>query len=298
MVLAATSTWASTGDVLLEETFDTQEAFESWTIVDQNGGRTWEYLNGMAAYMLDYQTGLPGDDYYISPEFELDADKVYELTFYMGVLSMTENLRILLGTSTDPTSFTQVLADYPSVVGSDSGDKTVKVYAATSGKYRLAFYAYSDPNQHRVEIDNVKLVEKSLKGVPAEVTNAVLTPAAMGANAATLTFTAPTVTAAGEVLTQISAIDVFVGNATVPETSYSAPKNDGASYYVTAVYAEGESLPSMEVSTVASAINEVMAGLPADACIYDIQGHQLIGLQPGVNIVRYSNGTVRKVLVK
>ena len=211
MSLAATTMTASTGDVLLEETFDTQQAFESWTIVDQNGGRTWEYLNGMAAYMLDYQTGLPGDDYYISPEFELDADKVYELTFYMGVLSKTENLRVLLGTSTDPASFTQVLADYPSVVSSDSGNKTVKVYAATSGKYRLAFYAYSEPEQHRVEIDNVKLIEKSLKGVPAEVTGTVLTPAALGANQATLIFTAPTVTAAGEALGQITAIDVYVG---------------------------------------------------------------------------------------
>ena len=223
MSLTATATWASTGDVLLEENFDTQAAFESWTIVDQNGGRTWEYLNGMAAYMLDYQTGLPGDDYYISPEFELDADKVYELTFYMGVLSKTENLRVLLGTSTDPASFTQVLADYPSVVGSDSGNKTVKVYAATSGKYRLAFYAYSEPNQHRVEIDNVKLVEKSLKGVPAEVADAVLTPAAMGANAATLTFTAPTQTAAGGELAQITAIDVYVGDATVPEMTFDNP---------------------------------------------------------------------------
>ncbi len=71
---------------MFQETFDTQEAFDSWTIVDNNGGRTWEFLNGTAAYMLDYQTGLPGDDYYISPEFELNADNVYELTFYMGVV--------------------------------------------------------------------------------------------------------------------------------------------------------------------------------------------------------------------
>lgn len=40
MALVSTSMWASVGDVLLEETFDTQEAFDSWTIVDQNGGRT------------------------------------------------------------------------------------------------------------------------------------------------------------------------------------------------------------------------------------------------------------------
>jgi hypothetical protein len=83
-----------------------------------------------------------------------------------------------------------------------------------------------------------------------------------------------------------------------PETTYITPKDGNANYYVTAVYAEGESLPSMEVSTQETAISEVMAELPGDACIYDIQGRQLSQLQPGVNIVRYSNGTVRKVLVK
>lgn len=230
MVFAASSVWANPGDVLLEETFDTQEAFDSWTIVDQNGGRTWEFLNGMAAYMLDYQTGLPGDDYYISPEFELDADNVYELTFYMGVLSKTENLRVLLGTSTDPASFTQVLADYPSVVRSDSGNKTVKVYAATSGKYRLAFYAYSEPEQHRVEIDNVKLIEKSSKGVPGEVTGVVLTPADLGASEATLAFTAPTVNAAGETLNELTAIDVYVNGEL--EKTFDNPAPGEALTYV------------------------------------------------------------------
>ncbi len=229
MMLATTTMWASTGDVLLEENFDTQEAFESWTIVDQNGGRTWEYLNGMAAYMLDYQTGLPGDDYYISPEFELDADKVYELTFYMGVLSKTENLRVLLGTSTDPSSFDQVLADYPSVISSDSGNKTVTVYTATSGTYRLAFYAYSEPEQHRVEIDNVKLVEKSLKGVPGEVGDVVLTPADLGVNQATLAFTAPVVTAAGETLSEITAIDVYV-NGVLEKTFENPAPGEALSY--------------------------------------------------------------------
>lgn len=41
-----------------------------------------------------------------------------------------------------------------------------------------------------------------------------------------------------------------------------------------------------------------MADMPADARIYDVQGRQHSALQPGVNIIRYSNGTVRKVLVK
>jgi len=297
MALAVTSMMASTGDVLLEETFDTQESFESWTIVDQNGGRTWEFLNGMAAYMLDYQTGLPGDDYYISPEFELNADNVYELTFYMGVLSKTENLRVLLGTSTEPTSFTQVLADYPGVVRDDSGNKTVKVYAATSGKYRLAFYAYSDPDQHRVEIDNVKLIEKSPKGVPGQVTDVTLTPAAMGAAQATLSFTAPAVTAAGETLEQITAIEVYLGDATVPETTFDAPtpgeqltyldtevengfntyrivaRNDageGSAFEVTAFV--GQDMPVAPANALASLNNDMSITVTWDAPTQSVNG--------------------------
>jgi len=38
--------------------------------------------------------------------------------------------------------------------------------------------------------------------------------------------------------------------------------------------------------------------VPADARIFDVQGRQYSELQPGINIIRYSNGDVRKVLVK
>lgn len=58
--MAAIGARADSGDVVFGETFDTEEDFARWTLVDNNGGRTWEYLNGAAAYMLDYQTGLPG----------------------------------------------------------------------------------------------------------------------------------------------------------------------------------------------------------------------------------------------
>ncbi len=63
----------SNGTTVFSETFDTEDDFNQWLIVDLNesaeGGRTWEYLNDAAAYMLDYQTGLPGDDWLISPAF-------------------------------------------------------------------------------------------------------------------------------------------------------------------------------------------------------------------------------------
>lgn len=84
-----------------------------------------------------------------------------------------------------------------------------------------------------------------------------------------------------------------------PETTLTTEMASGnATYYVTAVYEQGESLPSNEVNVTASGIDEIMATMPADARIFDLQGRQLIELQPGVNIIRYSNGTARKVFVK
>lgn len=155
LAVAAIGARADSGDVVFGETFDTEEDFARWTLVDNNGGRTWEYLNGAAAYMLDYQAGLPGDDWCISPEFHLSAGRVYELKFYLGINSMPENLKVFLGTSTDPASFTTVLADYNNVTKSDSGTKTLKVFVKADGNYRLGFYAYSQPNMHRIDIDNV-----------------------------------------------------------------------------------------------------------------------------------------------
>ena len=84
-----------------------------------------------------------------------------------------------------------------------------------------------------------------------------------------------------------------------PETTYTCEKgNNEVTYYVTAVYEQGESLPSNEVYVQVSAVEEVMATMPADARIYDVQGRQHSELQPGINIIRYSNGTARKVFVK
>ena len=35
------------------ETFDTEESLTKWTIIDKNGGVTWRYFEGTAAYLLD-----------------------------------------------------------------------------------------------------------------------------------------------------------------------------------------------------------------------------------------------------
>lgn len=200
---------AATGDVVFSETFDTESDLAKWTIVDNNGGRTWEYLNGAASYMLDYKTGLPADDWLISPKVALDSSKVYSLSFTMGISSRTENLRVLLGTSTDPSSFTTVLADYPGVVKSDSGEKTLKLYVSGTGEYRIAFYAYSEAKMHRIDIDDVKITEMSSADAPGKVTDFSLVRGDKGAMNAVLSFNAPVLTSNDKVLGGKVSVDVF-----------------------------------------------------------------------------------------
>lgn len=210
----ATQLLAAPGDVVFSETFDTEESLANWKIVDNNGATTWRWLNGTAAYLLDYQTGLPGDDWLISPEFQLDDSNVYTLEFTMKVMTRPESLRVLIGNGDEPSAFTAVLADYNNVESDASGLKTVKVNIKTSGKFRLAFYAYSEPNGHRVEVDNIRLTETSAKGVPAHVETLALTPGDKGAMTASLSFTAPTVTAGDAALAANMGIDIYRNDET------------------------------------------------------------------------------------
>lgn len=215
MIVAALATGAATqmaaapGDVVFSETFDTKEALAKWKIVDLNGARTWEWLNGTAAYMLDNKTNLPGDDWLISPEFNLDGANVYTLEYTIKVLTRPESLRVALGTTDDPSSFTTVLADYENVKSDASGLKTVKVLVKGSGKFRLGFYAYSQPNGHRIEVDNIKLSETSTKGVPAHVEALALKRGDKGAMTASLSFNAPTATAGNDALTSDLGVDIY-----------------------------------------------------------------------------------------
>lgn len=282
--LAAGSASAGNGDVVFGETFDTEDDFARWTLVDNNGGRTWEFLNGAMAYMLDYQTGLPGDDWSISPEFHLSAGRVYELSFHLGINSKPENLKVCLGTSSDPLTFTTELANYNNVVSSDSGKKTVKLYVSSDGAYRLGFYAYSESNMHRIDIDNVYVTDISSAGVPGAVTGLSVVPAELGGMSAELSFYAPEVTATDGILSGNTDINIYRNGNDVPAKTYkdvkpgagltwkdTEPVHGFNTYRIVASNAEGEGAASERKIFVGPdapvAVSDVVARLNADKSV-------------------------------
>ncbi len=208
-LLCVLPTRGATGARVLTETFDTPEDFAAWTCVDLNGGRSWEYLNGRACYMLDYQTGLPGDDWLISPPFTLERGRVYDLDIYVGSLTRPESLRIMLGTAASPENMTTVIADYPALTSDMNGMKKLRIAPSVTGTYHLGLYAYSQANLHRLEVDDIALTDVGHTLAPGAITDLVLEPGAQGSMTARLAFTLPATTAGGAILEDISEIMIF-----------------------------------------------------------------------------------------
>lgn len=218
-MLAATAfpALAAKDDVVFSETFDTQEAFDAWTNIDVNGGRAWEYLRGTAAYMLDYQTSLPGDDWLISAAIDLKADCAYDLCFYAGSLTRVESLKVYVGTAPTVEGMTTMLYDEPSFTNDKNGDRKLRVTVAADGKYYIGFYAYSAPNQHRLEIDNVKVVEAGSILAPSAVEGLTVTRGERGAMTATIAATAPSTSLGSSALTaNLTAVYVYRNSDTTP----------------------------------------------------------------------------------
>lgn len=225
--LAASAAFADAGDVVFSESFDEKENYDAWTVIDANDNdRTWQYWKQKAAYMYDYNGKHEANDWIISPEFTLDASKVYELKFYMAegnkTASYRESVKVFLGDGTTAESMTTLLADYPEFRYVDNGDQVIKVFVKASGTFRLGFYCYSPyENSMRLELDNISITEVSAANVPSSVTDLILTPGEKGALNATLAFTAPTTTANNETLADGMTIDIYRNDAAEPVKSFA-----------------------------------------------------------------------------
>ena len=279
--------WAKTGDQVFSENFNTQAAFNRWDVVDLNGGRAWEYLNGTAAYMLDYLTFLPGDDWLISPAFELQPNTAYELRFYMNVLTKVESMRVALAPSNDPAVLSQhFLAEYDHVTSNDKGEQVIRICTDNQGgTYHLGYYAYSDPDQHRIEVDNILLTDIGPATIPDNISDLSGTAGDEGALTATLQFLTPDKCANGEALDALTAVHIYRGqNLSDPIHSIEQPAmgaqlswtDDNATqgyntYSIVAENASGKSQPAtLEVYVgidVPVAIDRVNARVEGDLSV-------------------------------
>lgn len=216
------------------EGFDSQEDFDSFTIIDANNDQqTWTYMNSWDGTRYAYLNGngvtseelgtvaTNNDDYLISLPIALKAGVDYRLTFdsYDQWMSF-ESVRILLGQGTEPTGSEQLIAE----LNTEPNQHYAFIFSVEAdGQYRLMFHGNTVGNSVNVAIDNIAIdIFAAFEG-PGAVTNLTATAGAEGALENTISFTAPTKTYKGETLTSISRIDIYRDGAEKAITTFEAP---------------------------------------------------------------------------
>lgn len=213
LVLASVvSLWgrAQSAEPLLTQDFEDPDAFGDFVIIDSNNdGQEWHYdeLLQVATCSRDNVA----DDWLVFPGVALEAGRTYVFSLRAaGYSSDEENFDVCLGSDATAASLSRVL--YAGKVNSDelqSHSFTFQVNA--SGTYRLAIHYNTSATifAGSLTVDDLQLEASADPAAPAEVTGLTVVPGARGALSATVSFTAPALTAGGTSDLTLSRIDIL-----------------------------------------------------------------------------------------
>lgn len=246
------------------ETFDSQDAAESYTIIDGNkDNNSWTFTNGMAEYMEDMFNDNSGDDWLITPPFKLEAGKNYEFSLKAKAFDneTSECFESFLGTDTTVASMIIPLFQKTTVASSNFNTYTQTIKVPTTGTYRLGIHCISEPDKMTLNIDDISIKEGATDSAPKEVSSLTAIAAEGGDLRSFISFKAPTTTTAGTPLTKLDSITVVRGqNHLVSRLTNVAP---GASYSITDEHPEN----GINTYTVI-AYNAFGAGLSANTTVF------------------------------
>ncbi|MGN0210664.1 MAG: choice-of-anchor J domain-containing protein, partial [Muribaculaceae bacterium] len=166
LLLGMSASVAMADDAVFVEHFDTQEDFEKWTIINvEEGTATWSYRTSTGKPMLSKcaqilkHTPNAANDWLISQSFELQSGTLYELSFRAtaGTFNKSEHLKAYLGSSDTADGMSTLLIDLDDLVRDDAADinRSVEFSVAESGTYYLGFLGCSEPEQGRIDLDDI-----------------------------------------------------------------------------------------------------------------------------------------------
>lgn len=133
----------------------TAAANTEWTTIDNNGSLTWKYVadaynmsKPAVSISAGYGVSESSDDYYVSPQFNLEAGKTYKVSTRVadGFQLSGGTINLQIGTSaTDAKSYSVVSAITPVYSwnydnAADVPAEEFEVVVEETGAYHLAFY--------------------------------------------------------------------------------------------------------------------------------------------------------------
>lgn len=138
--------------------------FNLWTVVNNNGGSTWEWkkrglkdFDAFAMYVYDHDND--GDDYLISPDLYLKKGATYRVSFnYRGANAYhTENMEFTFGQGKTAEAQSTVLGSYTMTDGDGRETSVDLPVIEQTGVYNFAFHATSLKGNYNIYVTNVTI---------------------------------------------------------------------------------------------------------------------------------------------
>ncbi len=260
------------------ENFETEEAFNLWTVEDYNeDGNGW-YYNMFDQYAFySYSFTSAADDWFFSAPIHLTTGHYYELTSFIaqGMSYYEERFDIYVATKPNVESVLPDAIREETILEAD-GMQERKMHkfcdpfkVEEEGDYYIAYHCCSGMNKLRLELHCMELALGAADEAPAAATALKAVAAEQGQLGATVSFKAPTTNTLGQTITSLTKAELWLGDDLCDTLEGIEP---GQTYELTDTqYAkQGDNTYRVLVH------NEYGKGLPADVDVYvgvDIPGY-------------------------
>ena len=241
--------------------FENELSLAGYTQINKNeDGNTWELYNGEVRFK--YNSSLAMDAWLITPAVKLEAGKMYKISVDARANSSNWAERFELCVGTEPTAeaMTENVVEKTELTSTTAETFGDYFIPKTTGTYYVGIHGCSDADAYYIYFDNLTIEAGLSTAAPTAVTKLKVANDPTGATNATVSFTAPKKTIAGDKLTALEKIEVKRGDVLVK--TFEAPELGAALSFVDQVEADGE------YTYTVTAFNEEGAGMPRSASAY------------------------------
>lgn len=161
MVAMALGSVATFAQVLYSTNFATEEEFNQWTVIDNNGdGATWKYDSAasVSPAFYNYSGSNAADDWFMSPTITPTKDGMVAVMYKVYGSSYGEKLEIKYGASPTIEAMTNVGVDTIDLSDTETGGYFV-IDAKANEALNLGFHAVSDADKWRLYLMSVEVKE-------------------------------------------------------------------------------------------------------------------------------------------
>jgi subtilisin-like proprotein convertase family protein len=166
LFIALTLISFSKAQVLLTESFEGTFPPAGWSLINNGSGNSWTQ-NTNSVYSSDgtnsmvylYNSTNPADAWAFTPPITLTSGQIVRITFDQSVRDniYAEALKVTVGLAQTVGSQTTILYDDNNLTNMVYATRMATFTAPSSGDYYFAFNCYSQTDQWRLFVDNIKI---------------------------------------------------------------------------------------------------------------------------------------------